>query len=130
MASPQNFNEQQFGNYRLRYDPDENNSVARALGGGPDNLKPRYHSVVARDQSGAEVGGLVWGRYGTSDIPGKIAYIHVEPEHQRNGLATAMYQHALDSGITPSPQHSPERSDAGEAWAKHVGGEMPPRRTG
>jgi GNAT superfamily N-acetyltransferase len=57
---------------------------------------------------------------------GKIAAVEVSPRHQRKGLATAMYQHAERTGITPV--HNQIRTKEGDAWAQSVGGAIPKRR--
>jgi ribosomal protein S18 acetylase RimI-like enzyme len=56
---------------------------------------------------------------------GRLMNVEVEPQHQRKGIATAMWQHAERSGI--KPQHSPHRTDEGQAWASKVGGKLPNR---
>lgn len=123
-----NLQPRQFGDYTIKYDGAEDNTAAEMAGGGPDNWRPRFHSMVAFDSSGNEAGSLAWGRSGTrSRNPGEIGYVHVQPEHRGNGLASAMYEHAASSGIRPSPKHSPDRTDAGDGWAKRVGGRVPRR---
>lgn len=121
------FNPVQFGDYTIKYDPHEDNTAAEMAGGGPDNWAPRFHSVVAFDKQGNEAGSLAWGKRGAKKIPGEIGYVHVQDGHRGNGLATEMYNQALRSGIRPSPKHSPDRTSAGDAWAKKVGGRVPRR---
>ena len=80
------------------------------------------HKIIAQHKGG-KVGELQWD-------PGdkQIQNIEVNPKHQRKGLATAMWDHANSlshSGM--KLQHSPVRSDAGDAWAKSVGGYLPER---
>jgi hypothetical protein len=59
---------------------------------------------------------------------GKISDIHVEEPYRRQGVATSMWnksqQWSKDNGVTP-PAHSPKRTEAGDAWAKSVGGSVP-----
>jgi hypothetical protein len=47
------------------------------------------------------------------------------------GMATEMWNHAnrvadAAKGNVPHPEHSSSRTDAGDAWAKSVGGYIPP----
>lgn len=44
---------------------------------------------------------------------------------RRIGVGTAMYKYAQDVGL--NPLHSADRTDEGDAWAKKVGGDLPPR---
>ena len=63
------------------------------------------------------------------DAKGKLQGIETHPDYQRQGLATKLWNYAKsqsDIGI-PEPKHSDARTKAGEAWAKKVGGELPPR---
>jgi GNAT superfamily N-acetyltransferase len=68
------------------------------------------------------------GKYGPvahfewSADTGEIKDVKVEPEHQRKGLATAMFNKAKT--ITPV-RHSNVRTPEGDAWAKSVGGNRP-----
>ena len=59
---------------------------------------------------------------------GEIADIHVEEPYRRQGIATSMWnksqQWSADKGLT-SPVHNPKRTEAGDAWAKSVGGSVP-----
>ena len=72
----------------------------------------------------AQVGEMNWNRHG-------LRYIGVEPEAQRQGVATAMWNEgqriAASKKNVPAPQHSNERTDAGDAWARSVGGRLPRR---
>lgn len=64
---------------------------------------------------------------GTPDH-GTIWGMEVPEKHRRKGIATAMWQHAERKGLPV--QHSILRTDAGDAWAKSVGGKTPKRWTG
>lgn len=78
------------------------------------------HKIIAQHK-GRRVGKMEWDT-GTGDIQN----LEVHPRHQRKGIATAMWEHAQEiSGNTVG--HSPVRSDDGDAWAKSVGGDIPPR---
>lgn len=83
------------------------------------------HSVRAI-KSGEEVGSLFWHQRG-----GKIENIHVYPEHRRQGIATAMFHEAnkiaKENNLT-APKHSNMRTEAGDAWSKSIGGDLPKRR--
>jgi hypothetical protein len=100
-------NDQQFGDYTLRYFK-------------PDMDTPR-HRITAMTESGYPVGQMVWHPK-TKAITG----ITVDPENQREGIATAMWN--MGQGIRPKPVHSADRTRAGEAWAKSVGGRLPRRK--
>lgn len=80
--------------------------------------KPRHRISAFHD--GTKVGELDW--YGTTGV---IHNIDVEPEHGRRGLATAMWEWAQT--MRRPPKHSRDRTVAGEAWARSVGGTLPHR---
>ena len=101
-----------------------------------DNLSTQqfidYHTVDAEDYDGSnhaviatmydpktkdikDVGSLNWDKE-----DGRIGMVHVEPEHRRKGIATAMYKEALSSGLT-KPHHAERMTDDGLAWAKAQG---------
>lgn len=100
-------NEEQFGDYILRYHP-------------PNMDMPR-HRIVAQYPSGYPVGHLTW-----HPQTHKITGLNVDPDEQRKGIATAMWK--MGQSIRPRPQHSADRTRAGEAWAKSVGGRLPRRK--
>jgi hypothetical protein len=58
-----------------------------------------------------------------------VDWISVEPQHQRQGLATALWQHAQDLGLQAPPKPRRNEYDEGEAWARQVGGRLPRRRS-
>ena len=112
----------QFGEFTLRYQP-------------PDEDVPR-HSIIAEHPEGVRysrtpggteaeplgyVGSMTWH-------PGThmITNIHVQEKFQRQGVATAMWE--MGQATRPTPKHSGDRTDAGEAWSKAVGGSRPRRR--
>ena len=83
-------------------------------------------TVLAFDRAGEEVGFL---HYFPAKYKGEIANLGVKPEHQRKGLASAMFDYAVDiagtvdnvSGETrPAPTHSTKISDEGAAWKKSL----------
>lgn len=62
---------------------------------------------------------------------GEIKGVNTAYEHQRKGLATRVWQegHRIAGetrGVKP-PKHSRFRTNAGEGWARAVGGRVPPR---
>ena len=86
-----------------------------------------YHEVKAHDEEGNEVGHLQW-----APKTGKILDLYVTPVHRRQGVASALFNGAKglasEYGVK-RPQHSSDRSDQGDAWARAVGGRLPRRVT-
>ena len=81
------------------------------------------HTVEAHNK-GERVGFMAFGH------SGGVIDMGVAKEHQRKGVATGMWNHALSlrgttdkaSGIRiPSVEHSAHRTRQGEAWAKSTG---------
>lgn len=71
------------------------------------------------------VGGLrIVNEPGAADH-GEIWGVEVAQHYRRKGIATAMYKEAKRRNIPI--KHSSVRTDAGDAWAKKVGGEVPPK---
>lgn len=125
MSAHDNLNETQFGPYRISYDPaGDNTSAIRAGGYGNQD---DYHSLVARDDTGYEVGSIAWAKPGKRRLPGEIGYVHTHDDYRHQGIATALFNAAKDSGVRPSPKHSSQRTDDGDAWSKSVGGRRPRR---
>lgn len=50
----------------------------------------------------------------------RIEGIDVHHDFRRKGIATGMWNHAVNSGI--NLVHSDERTDSGELWARKIGG--------
>lgn len=105
-----NLSERQFEGYTLRHRPPE-------MG--------RSHHLITAERTDpetgepAEVGRMAWNvRH--------VLSIDVSPSHQRQGLATAMWE--MGQQARPRAKHSPERTDVGDAWARKVGGRLPRRR--
>jgi 8-oxo-dGTP pyrophosphatase MutT (NUDIX family)/GNAT superfamily N-acetyltransferase len=96
-----------FGNFILKYRH-------------PDEDVPR-HRIVATTPTGYPVGHLTWHPE-THEITG----LNVDATEQRKGLARAMWD--LGQKIDPKPVHSADRTKAGEAWARSVGGPRPKRK--
>ena len=88
-------------------------------------LGGEYHKVTALDSSGQEAGSLYWDKES-----GRIRNINTNMAHRGKGVATGMYRFAqklaaASGGSIPSPEHSEERTEAGDAWARSVGGHLP-----
>ena len=65
---------------------------------------------------------------------GEIRGLFTDPQHQRQGIATAMLGEARrvageTRGVT-HPRHSPQRTKSGEAWARSLGERLPRRSEG
>jgi hypothetical protein len=99
----------QFGKYELRYSTEDTGERK------PSHLVSAYHE-------GEKVGYLHW-----SGTTGRTYKIDVDDDHQRRGLATAMWNHANSLKGVRKPQHSNDRTDVGDAWARSVGGRLPRR---
>lgn len=118
MAAADNLQPEQFGKYKIRY---KGVGTPNGPGAGSHHVEVR----LGRER----VGGMRWKAEASKGYePGEIDDIKVNPAHRRKGLATAMYNYAVASGIEPAPRHSPARSIAGDAWARTTGGDLPPLR--
>lgn len=82
------------------------------------------HNVIARDTEGGFVGNMRWS-------PQQVRNVMVNESHQRQGVATAMWNEghrlASENARIPQPKHSPDRTNEGDAWARSVGGRLPRR---
>jgi len=88
----------------------------RAKGHQPDQsdgAMPMFMppAVEAR-HNGQYVGHLEWTPEGK-----KVQIIHTVPDHRRQGIATAMWDHARS--VEPEVQHSNNRTDLGRQWVDH-----------
>ena len=81
------------------------------------------HAVNAYHK-GSHVGYMVFGHAGV------VEDINVDKEHQRKGVATGMWNHAVSLGGStdkatgvriPNIEHSENRTAQGEEWAKSTG---------
>ena len=65
-----------------------------------------------------------------TDHDGEVTGLETHPKMRRQGLAAELWhaaqQHAETTPGVPTPYHSRQRTRAGDAWAKKVGGEVPP----
>ena len=90
-----------------------------------------YHSGVTDEGLRVSAHHPLYGEVGRMELdpmaedgqPHEIKDVAVEL--RRHGIATAMYRHAEQAGLRPV--HSPNRTDRGDAWARSVGGVIPPR---
>lgn len=84
-------------------------------------------SVRASHPEHGDVGHLYW-----HPRTGTIRDALVMGEHQGRGVGTQMYKMAQQTAETvrgvPAPKHSQDRTDAGDAWARKVGGALPRRK--
>ena len=103
---------------QFHYEKVEGVEGAEAMDGGT------YHQVIARHpETGEQMGHLAWD---DTSVHG----LGTAPAYRRQGVATKMWQHANQlaaQGIAPAPRHSSIRTKEGDAWARSVGGDLPPR---
>lgn len=73
------------------------------------------------------MGSLRWNQ------EGEITGVYVPKRLRRRGIATAMFKiaHEVAEGMEDMnpPEHAADRTPEGDAWAKAVGGVIPPLRT-
>jgi DNA polymerase III epsilon subunit-like protein len=86
----------------------------------------KRHRVEIKDDEGKTIASMEW-----MNEDGQISHLDVKPDYRRRGLATKLFRHAQklsekDSSIA-APQHSPMRSEDGDAWARAIGGFIPDR---
>lgn len=84
------------------------------------------HNVTMHDENtGEPMGHMDW-----SASSGEIYGINVYRPYRRLGVANTLFQHAhkmaREQGLV-APEHSDDRSDMGDAWAKQAGGKVPKR---
>jgi hypothetical protein len=83
------------------------------------------HRIRAFADNGAHLGDMLWDAK-------QIRNIGVGEQFQRRGVATSMWNEgqrlAEERGI-PAPKHSPDRTNAGDAWARSVGGRLPRKKS-
>jgi GNAT superfamily N-acetyltransferase len=104
MAAVDNMHPQQFGDLTLTYRSRDEGSRR------PDHVIEAHHP----DE------GIV-GKLSIKGTTSKVEGIEVDPDRQRQGIATAMWNFASPL----KPRHSNDRTNAGNAWAKSVGGPLP-----
>ena len=74
------------------------------------NPGDKSHLVEAYKGKFGPIGHLEWDA-----TTGETKNVHVDPEHQRKGLATAMWNTAQNSGLI-KPVHSQAVSAQGKKW--------------
>lgn len=84
------------------------------------------HRLRAFSASGsAHLGDMLWNAKGLRNIG-------TNPGFERRGVATAMWHEgqrmASENRTIPAPKHSADRTKAGDAWARSVGGRLPRRK--
>jgi len=78
----------------------------------PDITHITHHHLVAK--KGKQEIGVMQVMHG-----GEIAHVEVDDAHQRQGVATALWNHAEKLGL--EPRHSDVMTKEGRAWAKSLG---------
>jgi hypothetical protein len=88
----------------------------------PPEMGRSLHRIKAVHTEHGLVGMMDWSAKA-------IDTITVHPEHTRQGIATGMWNegHRLSeqNRRIPSPKHSSDRTEVGDAWARSVGGRLP-----
>lgn len=83
--------------------------------------RTKFHVVEAVHPQHGVVGTLTW-------TAKEVHALDVGHEHRRQGIATGLWNHAhsvADGRSIPAPKHSAQRTTAGDAWARSVGGRLP-----
>lgn len=85
-------------------------------------ILPGKAEGITASRAGRAVGYLDWH----SDAkPGpRVQGVHVDAAHRRQGIAAEMYRRASEIAGKPLG-HSEERTPAGDAFARSVGGHLP-----
>jgi hypothetical protein len=112
-----------FHGYNIQY---EGPIYSTMYGDAPEH---QVHSIRATHPEHSDVGHLYW-----HPETGEIKDVLVLGGHEGKGIATQMYkvaqQTAAENPDIPSPKHSSTRTPSGDAWARSVGGELPPLKNG
>jgi GNAT superfamily N-acetyltransferase len=88
-------------------------------------MRRGYASLHAVSESFQAVGSLKWG----TDSDGEVTGVYVVPEWRRRGLGSLLWKVATElseENEWPPPRHATPRSEAGDGFARAVGGEVPP----
>lgn len=90
----------------------------------PKSMDGSRNHVVRAMVNGEHAGAVLWNHKS-----GEVHNITVHPSYQRQGLATGLWHEAKrvaeqTRGVR-SPRHSPDRTDAGEGWARSLGERLP-----
>jgi hypothetical protein len=88
------------------------------VGGSPNNP-----TMLALEKGTPKVVGSM--QFNAPDGKGarEVAMVQVEDKVRRQGIATTLFQEAKKAGL--KPVHSPNRSQAGDAFAKSTGSSVP-----
>jgi GNAT superfamily N-acetyltransferase len=92
-----------------------------------------FHGVKFTHKDHGGFGALIQAVHPNEGVIGHMLIGHtnelrnimVNPEFQRKGIATGMWKYAKSQGY--NPEHSMDRTDEGDAWAKSLG-EVTPKR--
>jgi GNAT superfamily N-acetyltransferase len=94
------------------------------------HLDGRLHHMIAehpdaphQEMWGNHVGRITW--WGND---GEVANLHVEPQYQRRGVATELWNRAKQ--VQPDLKHSDEQTEEGQAWAHTTASYTPPGTMG
>ena len=79
----------------------------------PDTPVTRHHLVAKKGKQEIGVMQVMNG--------GEIAHVEVDDAHQRQGVATALWNHAEKLGLEPRHSDPDVMSKEGLAWAKSLG---------
>lgn len=116
-------NNADFNGYDVSY---EGPIYSSLYGSAPDF---QVHSIRATHPEHGDVGHLYW-----HPETGEIKDVLVMGEHEGKGIASKMYAVAHSTAANnkdiPAPAHSSQRTREGDAWAKKVGGALPPLADG
>lgn len=86
--------------------------------------KPMHRVRAFAGPTYQNVGTMIWSN-------DHVRNIQVDPQHHRRGVGTSLWNEghriASEERSVPAPKHSPDRTDAGDAWARKVGGSVPRR---
>jgi hypothetical protein len=130
--------EQKWNDFRQQYLPDmgkgpgtgyqASRRAAGLRGDLPEGLTFQHvdrgdsHKVMAIHPEDGQIGQLSWFKQqGYGHKAGEVDGIEVDPQYHRQGVASAMWEHAHALGVHPKPRHSSEQTEEGKAWAHHVG---------
>ena len=117
----------------FHYGPDQYSHDARigfALDDGPNHeYDPKYPNE-GRPRNSVTVAHMDWNA-GPKREPGpvhqgEIGDVYTHPAYRRQGMASALWNVSRQMLPYTKPTHSPERTRAGDAWARAVGGRRPP----
>ena len=90
-----------------------------------DNLSSEQYSLILNKGDDSHLVEAYKGKHGPVGFiewdanSGEVKDIRVAPEHQRKGLATALWKEANNSGLI-KPVHSQALSEQGAAWKKSL----------